>query len=316
MLTTVVVPNWNGDKWIGECLDSLLLQTIKTTIVVVDNGSVDTSVKLIEEKYPTVHLIKLPFNTGFAGGVNVGIKYSLNEGFEAVALLNNDAVVDKNWLKELVHALEKNAAVGIATCKLLHSDGNYFDSTGDFYSVWGMPFPRARNIKDNGQFDKPEFVFSASGGASLYRSKMLNEIGLFDEKYFAYYEDVDLSFRAQLSGWLVGYYPASRAYHRISATSSKLGLFTRYHATKNYFILYIKNMPGWLFWKYMPLFMIQSARMFISSIIRRRFIVHLRALAKLVVLLPAILSERHKIQKHRTVSIKYIEAQLYKKRPV
>ncbi len=316
MRTTVVIPNWNGDKWLGECLDSLLLQTVKTTIVVVDNGSIDDSINLVEKKYPMVHLIKLPKNTGFAGGVNTGIRYSLEQGYDAVALLNNDATVDKHWLQELITTLEDNAKIGIATCKLLHTDELHFDSTGDFYSVWGLPFPRARNQKDIGQYDKNEFVFSASGGASLYRSALLKKIGIFDENFFAYYEDVDISFRAQLAGWLVSYAPKARAYHRISATSSQLGSFTRYHATKNFYMLYAKNMPGWLFWKYLPLYATQCARMFVSSIIHRRFLIQIKSFGKFLTLIPQVIVDRRTIQKNRKVSIAYIDSMLYKKRPV
>src|SRR5207253_2984925 len=139
----------------------------------------------------------------------------------AIALFNNDAVADKNWLQSLVNTMSANSEVGIATSKLLLEDKKHIDSTGDFYSIWGMPLPRGRNQLDNGQFDKPEEVFGATGGASLYRAKMLNEIGLFDEKFFAYYEDVDISFRARLAGWKVYYQPKAIAYHGLSKTSSR-----------------------------------------------------------------------------------------------
>ncbi|NDC96143.1 glycosyltransferase family 2 protein [bacterium] len=313
MKTMVVIPNWNGEDLLTECLDSLLAQTIKTTIVVVDNGSIDGSVILIEQKYPSVHLIKLPNNTGFAGGVNTGIRYALKNGADAVALFNNDAVADNNWLKTLIDTLNEDPTIGIATCKLLHTDKTHFDSAGDYYNVWGLPLPRGRGKKDTGQYNKRELVFSASGGASLYRSKMLHQIGVFDERFFAYYEDVDMGFRAQLAGWLVCYNPQSVAYHQISATSSKLGLFARYHATKNFYILYLKNMPGRLFWKYLPHFLVRAARMFASSIIRFRFWTQLKAMIKVLILLPSILIDRHNIQKKRVASIAYIDSLLVKK---
>jgi GT2 family glycosyltransferase len=314
MKTMVVVPNWNGADLLGDCLDSLLLQSVDTSIVVVDNGSVDDSLAIIKNNYPTVYVIKLPFNTGFAGGVNAGIRHALKNNIEAVALFNNDAIAHKDWLKNLVDTLKNNPEVGIATCKLLHTNKKQFDSTGDFYYVWGVPFPRGRDLQDKGQYDTPELVFSASGGASLYRSGMFEDIGIFDERFFAYYEDVDMGFRAQLAGWRVSYNPKSEAYHRISATSSKLGLFARYHITKNFYILYIKNMPGWLFWKYLPRFLTQATRMYISSIIRLRFLTQIKAMLKVTILLPSILKDRRKIQKNRTVSISYIDSMLYRKK--
>src|SRR5665213_2241579 len=104
----VVVPNWNGAKWLGACLDSLLEQTVEPVIVVVENGSIDGSIELIETSYPSVILLKHPKNLGFAAGVNSGIDYALRHNAEYIALFNNDAVADKNWLKELLAGIGKN----------------------------------------------------------------------------------------------------------------------------------------------------------------------------------------------------------------
>jgi GT2 family glycosyltransferase len=314
MKTMVVIPNWNGADLIGECLDSLLKQTAETQVVVVDNGSVDASIEVIENKYPSVHLIKLPNNTGFAGGVNTGIRYALAAGTDAVALFNNDAAANKNWLKELVTTLEESPKIGIATCKLLHTDKVYFDSTGDFYNVWGLPFPRGRGETDRGQYDAKEFVFSASGGASLYRSKMLQEIGVFDERFFAYFEDVDIGFRAQLAGWKISYNPKAITYHQISATSSKLGDFAYYHMAKNYYYLYFKNMPSILFWKYLPKFTYRRLRSVASSVKSGRFHIQLRAICTAIIHMPGLFVDRYRIQSARKVPVSYIDNLLVKKK--
>lgn len=311
----VVIPNWNGADLIAECLNSLKKQTQKHKVIVVDNGSIDESIEIIETKFPDVELIKLPKNTGFSGGVNTGIRQALANGAEAIALFNNDAVADSKWLESLVLAMESRKDTGVVTCKLLRNDKKHFDSTGDYYSVYGMPFPRARNQKDTGQYEKPEEVFGASGGASLYSAEMLKQIGIFDEKFFAYYEDVDISFRAQLAGWKVFYEPKAVVYHHVSATSSKLGDFTRYHATKNFFMLYLKNMPGWLFWKYLPLFILQSARLCASSILKGGAVPFFKGFGKALLNTPAVLKDRHAIQTSRKVSISYIDSLLYKSRP-
>jgi len=311
----VVIPNWNGEDFIAECLHSLQQQTVKPRIVVVENGSVDRSVDIIEAKFPEVTLLKQPDNLGFAGGVNVGIRHALEYGAEAIALFNNDAVADENWLKNLLENMQRSENTGIVTGKFMRIDHDHIDSAGEQYSVWGMPFPRGRNQTDEGQYDQPAEVLGATGGASLYRADMLREIGLFDEAFFAYYEDVDISFRAQLAGWKVAYEPTALAYHHVSGTSSKLGNFTRYHATKNFYLLYAKNMPGWLYWKYLPLFTLQSLRLAASSTIKGGLWPFIKGSAKAFWLSPHIIKERRNIQKSRKVSLIYINSILYKHRP-
>lgn len=310
----VVIPNWNGADFIRECLSSLQEQTLKPHIMVVDNGSHDDSVAIIEEEFPRVELLKFKDNAGFAGGVNRGLKPLLEQDFDFIALFNNDAVADKNWLKNLVAAGQSKKR-GIITGKFMRIDKVHIDSTGDQYSTRGMPFPRGRNHKDSGQYDRGEEVFSGTGGASLYRTSMLKEIGLFDEAFFAYFEDVDISFRAQLAGWKVWYEPTAIAYHHVSGTSSKLGDFARYHSIKNLVYLYDKNMPGWLFWKYKPVFLYQLLRIAAGALRDRKVIMFLKALSVVLTSMPDTLAKRHDIQKSRSVSPGYIDSKLYKTKP-
>jgi len=178
-----------------------------------------------------------------------------------------------------------------------------------------MPFPRGRNQKDEGQYDTEESVFGASGGATLYRAKMLREIGLFDEYFFAYLEDVDVSFRAQLAGWKTRYTPHAVAYHHVGGTSSSLGSFTRYHYIKNFYMTYAKNMPSRLYWKYLPLFIIQSVRLFASAALRGSGWAYIRGTARAFLNTPHIIRERRKIQENRKVSVAEIDKLLYKHRP-
>lgn len=264
----VIIPNWNGEDIISNSISSLEKQSTKIDIVVVENGSSDNSANLIRNDFPGVTLLEFKDNAGFAGGVNRGIKYALENEYEAIALFNSDAKADKNWLKELLSELNNNPKLGIVTGKLLQTDGKHIDSTGDFYTIWGLPFPRGRNQKDTGQYDTPQEVFSASGGASLYRSELFREIGMFDEDFFAYYEDVDISFRAQMANWKILYNPKAIAYHGIGGTSSKMGDFTRYHSAKNFLLLYARNMPTALYFKYGLIFSIQFVRMFLSSALK------------------------------------------------
>ncbi len=250
----VVIPNWNGADDLRGCLDSVLAGSLPAHVIVVDNGSVDGSVALIATEYPAVELIRHDTNRGYAGGVNPGFRRAIELGAPYVAPFNNDAIADKDWLKHLVHELETHQSAGIAACKLLTANGQQLDSTGDYYTVWGLPYPRGRGESDLNKYDSAPDIFGASGGASLYRVTMLAKIGLFDEDFFAYYEDVDLSFRAQLAGWKVRFVPQSVAYHQIGGTSGKLRGFTTYQTLKNLPMLYIKNVPrrylfriGWRF---------------------------------------------------------------------
>lgn len=249
----VVVPNWNGDDHLKACLQSLRAQTLQPHIIVVDNGSKDTSLSIIEQ-FTNIELIKHSTNKGYAGGVNPGFKRAIELKAKYVAPFNNDAIAHKDWLKYLVAFLDRHENYGIAACKLMTADGKKLDSTGDYYTNWGLPYPRGRGESNTSKYDHQTDIFAASGGASLYRVSMLQQIGLLDEDYFAYYEDVDLSFRAQLAGWKVAYVPASEAYHQISATTSKIPGFATYQTVKNLPLLLHKNVPkkylftiGWRF---------------------------------------------------------------------
>ena len=303
--TVVVVPNWNGAASLAECLDSLLAQSQKTHIIVVDNGSKDSSLEILQ-KYPAIEVIKHTGNKGFAGGVNAGFRRAIELGSNYVAAFNNDAVADKHWLKELVEQLEKNKGIGIAACKLLNADGKKLDSTGDYYTVWGLPYPRGRGESDLDKYDSQTTVFGASGGASLYRVKVLEEIGLFDEDFFAYYEDADLSFRAQLAGWKIAYVPSSLAYHQIGATSSKVKGFTTYQTMKNLQLLYYKNVPRHFMYRIGWRFFITQCLFLARAFSRRQAWAALKGDIKGSGLIFKKYSERKQIQRTRKVTDEYI----------
>jgi GT2 family glycosyltransferase len=263
-------------------------------------------VALVEKSYPSVELIKHSENKGYAGGVNPGFGRAIKLGVKYVAAFNNDAVAHKDWLKHLVAYLEKHPKAGIATCKLLTADGKALDSTGDYYTVWGLPYPRGRGESDLDKYDAKLDVFGASGGASLYRVKMLEDIGLFDEDFFAYYEDVDLSFRAQLAGWKVAYVPLAVAYHQIGGTSGKLKGFTTYQTMKNLQLLLYKNVPRKYLWRVGSRFFLAETLFFLRAVSRGQGIAALRGDAKGTFLLFKALRKRRSIQHSRKVSNQYI----------
>ena len=308
---SVVVPNWNGRHLLEDCLESLLGQTLRARVIVVDNGSTDGSAALVRSAYPAARLVELDSNQGFAGGVNRGIEAAMGDGSSLVALFNNDARADAGWLEHLVGTMDSRPEAGIVTSKVLQADGRHIDSAGNHYSTWGHPFPRGRDELDLGQYDQAELVFGASGASSLYRVEMLRRIGLFDEDFFAYYEDDDVSFRAQLAGWKVLYEPASVARHHIAATSSKHPTLRRRHVAKNAVYLYHKNMPGPLYLKYLPLFGVGFLSLAASLILKRDPAALWCALSEMARNAGRLRAKRRAVQATRTVSHTYIDSMLY-----
>lgn len=301
----VVVPNWNGLDSLPACLDSLISQTIKSEIIVVENGSNDGSVEFLEKNYPDVTVLPQSENLGFAGGVNVGIKYAIAKDYDYVALFNNDAIADKDWLSELTRGLD-DKKVGIATCSFMGIDKKHLDSTGDLFTNWGLPYPRGRGESDLTKYKGQTDIFGASGGASLYRVGMLKEIGLFDEDFFAYYEDVDISFRAQLAGWKVKYIPKSIAYHDTGSTSRKIKGFTTYQTMKNQPLVIFKNVPRKLLWTIAWRFTLAYTLFFLRAVSRGQGLVATRGVLQAIRLMFGKVSERRRIQNSRKVSDEYI----------
>jgi GT2 family glycosyltransferase len=306
----VVIPNWNGARFLDECLQSLMGQSQPCEIVVVDGASTDGSRDLIRGRFPAVTLLTLNANRGFAAAVNHGIEYALRRGAQYVALLNNDAVADTDWLANLIATADLYPAAGIVTSKLLRYDRKHLDSTGDFYSSWGWAYPRGRDELDDGQYDTAEFqeVFCGSGGASVYRASMLRGVGLFDEDYFAYLEDQDIGFRAQLMGWTARYESTAVAYHHMMGTSGTINNFGRYQAIRNCIYLYVKNMPGSLLWRYLPKYLLGLALMGANDIRRRRFRWVAGAYVEAVHNLPSMLVKRRQVQASRNVPVQYIDS--------
>lgn len=315
---SVVVLNWNGLHMIDECLDSLTVQSYKNfEIIVVDNGSIDGSVDHITKKYPHVRLLPQSKNLGFSGGVNVGIK---NATGDYIALLNNDAFVKSDWVDRLVKVFDRNPSIAICTSKILkqnkHGDKYKIDSTGDYYSIWGLPFPRGRGEWDEGQYDAKTNVFAASGGASIYRAKLFKEIGLFDEEFFAYYEDVDISFRARLAGHKIHYEPKAIVYHKIGATSGGgRSAFSRYHSIKNTWYCYLKNLPAKFFWKYLPRLIFIQMLQLISSIRNGLLWPHIKSTIRAIIMTPTMIIKRYKIQKSRKIGASDLDRWLIKTMP-
>ena len=241
---TVVIPNYNGIKYIADCLQALReqkLQEADSEVLVVDNGSADGSAEVVEEHFPEVHLIRLPENTGFCHAVNVGIEASETE---YVILLNNDTKVYPDFVEALYQSIHsRKDAFAVSARMLMWDRPELLDDAGDRYNALGWAYARGKG-KPAGKFDRPVKVFAACGGAAIYRKGIFEEIGLFDEKHFAYLEDLDIGYRARIHGWKNYYEPAAKVLHFGSASSGARynEWKTRIAAANSVYVVY-KNMP-------------------------------------------------------------------------
>ncbi|MDO9265274.1 MAG: glycosyltransferase family 2 protein [Desulfosalsimonadaceae bacterium] len=240
-MVTVVIVNWNGKNLLRDCLESLEAQTYRDfSVVIVDNGSVDGSVGWVKQRFPDVHVIALNKNYGFCLANNIALK---EIDSEYVALLNNDAMVLKDWLAHLVAAMAANPAAGFATSKFLYHDHpEKIDRAGDGYTRAGVACLRGRG-ENARRYDRTEWIFGACAGASIYRTQMLKEIGYFDPDFFLIHEDVDLSFRAQLRGYRCLYVPEAVVLHRASSSIKHDSPVSVYYGHRNLEWVYLKNMP-------------------------------------------------------------------------
>lgn len=242
MKATVVIPNYNGLKFLKPCLASLKIQSEKEySIIIIDNASRDGSIEFIKENYPEITLIKNEKNLGFSKAVNQGIAVTRTP---YVILLNNDTVVGKDFVKELVDAIERDPSVFSVSSKMLsYCEQDKIDDAGDMINLFGWSFQRG-NAHHEAKYNKTKEVFSACAGAAIYRMDILNRIGVFDPLHFAYLEDIDLGFRAKRHGYKNMYCPGAVVYHIGSATSgSSLSEFKVRLTARNQVFLWYKNMP-------------------------------------------------------------------------
>jgi GT2 family glycosyltransferase len=312
----VVILNFNGWQDTIKCLQAFRKSTYQDyQIILIDNGSHDKSVEKLEKVITKNDIwIKKDKNYGFAGGVNIGIRYALEHKFDAVALLNNDAQIEPDWLENLVGAMNKTKA-SIVTGLLLSADGKTIDDAGDQYTTWGVPLLRDEH-KPAKEASESGFFFGSTGGATLYKAELFKDIGLFDEVFFAYNEDVDMDWRAQLARHKDWYDKSAVAYHKNSATSKKMPGFTVYQIFKNLPLLLWKNLPkGMLYSTAWRLFIAQFL-LFGHKILTGDGWSALKGIAKSWTLLPHALRERKKIQATKTVSNEYLKSLIHDGLPI
>lgn len=300
-VASIVVPTLNGAHLLPDCLDSLVAQSYPhLEIIVADGASTDSTQQLIATRYPTVRLLRLRRNAGFAGNVNAGLRAARGD---VLCLLNNDARADRDWVTVCVETLRQYPALGSVASKVVYEDGRTINSAGDVFCRDGTARQRGNGQPDGPAWDGVEPVFGAMGGAAAYRRAMLADVGLFDERFFVYLEDVDLAFRAQLRGWSCIYQPLARVSHRGSATGG--GALASFYNGRNLIRLLAKDLPTTLARQMLPAivrFQAQRAREALAAWRGAAARATLRGQLAGLAGLASHLADRPPIQRNRRVS--------------
>ena len=298
----VVIVTFNSGKYLSRCLTCLENQTVKPNkVVVVDNNSTDGSLENIEGRWPWVEFLHQEQNLGFVGANNLAID-KLN-GFDWVALLNPDAFPKASWLETLLKAAEQCPTFTCFASHLLlpETDNTYLDGMGDVYHVSGRAWRRNHGREATGAHGTYEEVFSACAAAALYKRDDFLRVGGFDERYFNYFEDVDLGFRWRLAGYRCLYVPEAVVEHVGSGISGPCSDFTVYHGHRNLVWTYFKDMPWPLLWLYLPQHIVLNLVSVVAFAIRGQARVILRAKWDALKRLPEILKERRAVQARKRV---------------
>lgn len=315
---TVIVINWNGLRYLETCFESLLAQKVDGGFetMLLDNGSSDGSAQYVRECWPAVRVVESGRNLGFAAGNNLGMRAARGRH---LVLLNADTKVQQGWLEALIQAADAHERVGAVTSKLVFmADPGEIQNAGSLLLGDGSGADRGFHERDHGQFDTREEVFGACGAAVLYRREMLDDVGMFDETFFNYYEDTDLSWRMRLRGWTVLYEPRAVVHHVHAGSSGEWSPFFTFHVDRNRLFMILKNAPPGMvvrtFAQFAGLSGANAARAALSRLVRPpaaleranqgpgRARIHLRVLGSLLRHLPEMLGKRRDVRGRRSVS--------------
>jgi GT2 family glycosyltransferase len=299
-LVSIVIVSWNGRHHLDTCLAAVKAQQgVATETILVDNGSTDGSVDYIRDRYPWVRLVVLPTNCGFAGGNNAGVREARGP---LIALLNNDTAAAPDWLRELISGIDQPSRFALATSRIVYMhDPSMIDSAGDGMLRWGGAFKRHHGAPAH-LADESREVFGVCGAACAMPKAVFDELGGFDEDFFASHEDVDLSYRARLRGYRCRYVASAVVRHRGSATLGRTSAGAVFHGQRNLEWVYLKNTPAGLLARTFAghvLYNIAAAAYFARAGLFGTF-----ARAKIVAAadLPRLLRKRAAVQRGRRVS--------------
>jgi len=297
----VIIVNFNGGEIVLRCLESLKSQTLRPNrILLVDNASKDNSLAVIEETFPEVETIPSKKNLGFAAANNLAVQRA--DDCRWVALLNPDAFPEPDWLENLIKAAEQNPDFSFfGSTQFKYGTQDLLDGTGDVYHVSGQSWRRdfGYSIKDTE--NRVGEIFSPCAAAALYRREAFMEVGGFDENYFCQIEDVDLGFRLRLVGYKCLYVPSAVVWHIGSAFSGEDNRLALYFAHRNMVWTYFKNMPGYLFWKYLPQHILANIYIVVLLAKKGQATNIIKAKWDAFKNLRLVLTERKKIQKNVNV---------------
>jgi GT2 family glycosyltransferase len=301
----VIIPNWNGARWLPDCLAALAAQTLRPAeIILVDNGSTDGSAELAQSACSTLCLIKFPVNRGFAAAVNAGIRQTRAP---FVVLLNTDTRPRPDWLAVLAKTLADapTEVAGIASRMVDMADPDRIENAGDLLSWQGMAAKRGHGLS-TAEFNRPADIFSPCAGAAIYRRSFLESAGLFDEHFFAYLEDVDLGFRGRWMGFRFEYAPDAIILHQGHGAGL---LHTRYVRliTRNRILLLLKNLPLRALLTHLHQILYGQWYYLIAY---RRPLQVVRGWLMVIPLLPHLLRERRRLASLRRVPVTQVESWL------
>ena len=302
-LISIIIVSWNSAKHLPRCLDCLSLQTLQDfEVILVDNGSLDGGTNGLEGQYTQLALRveRLSSNAGFAIANNRGARIACGKW---LALLNADAFPEPNWLENLLNAAQRHPEFSFFTSRQIQANQpELLDGAGDEYHISGLAWRRFYNYPSEKYGFKEEEVFGACGAAAVYLRDDFLGMGGFDETYFSYFEDVDLSFRLRLLGKRCLYVPQAAVHHVGSASSGKISDFVIYHGHRNLVWTYFKNMPGALFWWYLPLHLFMNLFFMVSFALKGKGAAILRAKIDAFSRLPDIIRTRRQIQSSRRIT--------------
>lgn len=249
-LATVVIPNYNGRRWLPRLMESLAAQTEKRMrIIVVDDASTDDDAAYLAEQWPNVTLVRNERNRGFAASCNVGLRMA---DTPYVILLNNDTHVAPDWLAEGLRPFDAPDVGAVASLVLLAVPPHLIDTAGDLYSVAGGAVKRRHLQPRESAVGLRSVVFSPCGASAFFRREAVAAVGWLDERFESYYEDVDLGFRLAWAGYRCIFAPASVCYHHLSASYNPRGRQYHFNSARNAEVVWWANMPKRLRRRYLP----------------------------------------------------------------